>query len=94
MAGEEIVPRAGDIVPPGSQAASNGQLDDAAIPGVGNEDVALAIYRYAGWKGQSSAQEGFRACFGSYFDDDVTAYIHDEKIAGDAHGNRDRRVDV
>ncbi len=27
MAGEEIVPRAGDIVPPaGSQAASNGQL--------------------------------------------------------------------
>ncbi len=26
MAGEEIVPRAGDIVPPGSQAGANGQL--------------------------------------------------------------------
>jgi Protein of unknown function (DUF3618) len=32
MAGEEIVPRAGDIVPPaGSQAASNGQLSQEQL---------------------------------------------------------------
>jgi hypothetical protein len=32
MAGEEIVPRAGDIVPPaGSQAASNGQLSQQQL---------------------------------------------------------------
>jgi len=32
MAGEEIVPRAGDIVPPaGSQAASNGQLSQKQL---------------------------------------------------------------
>ena len=32
MAGEEIVPRAGDIVPPaGSQAGSNGQLSQAEL---------------------------------------------------------------
>jgi hypothetical protein len=31
MAGEEIVPRKGDITPPGSQAASNGQLSQAEL---------------------------------------------------------------
>jgi hypothetical protein len=31
MAGEEIVPRAGDIKPPGSQAGSNGQLSQAEL---------------------------------------------------------------
>jgi hypothetical protein len=31
MAGEEIVPRKGDITPPGSQAGSNGQLSQAEL---------------------------------------------------------------